>query len=128
MQILTDSEFISIRFDETGFLKFTDFRGQSASVHAQIVCQLLTIVWNREGVALLRFGFGKKKGNQFFSGRALGSDFDFLVIKNIFGSDDFHKIKNNLTVEGAGIIAGCQDAVAVNEQNGCVTCCHYLYR
>ena len=128
MQILTDSEFISIRFDEAGFLKLTDFRGQSASVHAQIVCQLLTIVWNRKGVTLMCFGFGQKKGNQLISGRTFGSDFDFLVIKNIFGSNYFHKIENNLTVESAGIIAGCQDAVAVNEQNGCVICCHHIYR
>ena len=59
------------------------------------------------------FGFGQKKGNQLISGRTFGSDFDFLVIKNIFGSNYFHKIENNLTVESAGIIAGCQDAVAI---------------
>lgn len=76
----------------------------------------------------MSFGFGKKKGNQFFFGRTFRRDFNFLMKENIFGSQDFHKIENNLIVKGTGMRTGGQDTVTVDEQNGRVACCYDIYR
>jgi hypothetical protein len=81
------------------FPHFADFRGKPASLDLKRIGKLLPVIRNRKSVASAFLYLKQKISHQFFTGAALGGDFDFLMKYKVLSCHDIQKIENHPAVE-----------------------------
>ena len=96
--------------------QLTDLGGKSASIHLQIVRQLLSIIGDRKAVASLLLGGDVEVGHELISCRPLGGDLQLAVEHEILGGGLLHKVVNDAVVKGTGIATGTDDATDIDHE------------
>ena len=109
-------------------LQLADLGGQAASLNLQVIRQLLAVKGDIKTCALRLFGLEHQISHEFLPGGTPGSDLDLLVKHEVFGSDILHQIENHLLMEAAGIGAGVENAVTVDQHDFAGLICDDVHR
>ena len=97
--------------------QLADFSAKATALHLQVICQRLTVVGDIESAAMVLLRLVKQVGQQLFARRAARGDLDFLLEEHVLRGKNSHEIVNELPVKRAGIRAGIQDALTVEEEH-----------
>ena len=95
------------------------------SLHAEKICQLLTVKGNVKGEGRLPDGLGRQIGQQLFAGGPLADMGDLIVKKQYFVCQNADQIEDELLVMVAGGGAGGEQPLDVQQQNFAILLCHH---
>ena len=95
------------------------------TLHAEKICQLLTVKGNVKGEGRLPDGLGRKVGQQLFPSGPLADMGDLIVKKQYFVCENADQIEDELLVMVAGGGAGGEQPLDVQQQNFAILLCHH---
>ena len=95
------------------------------TLHAEKICQLLTVKGNVKGEGRLPDGLGRQVGQQLFPGGALADMGDLIVEKQYFVCQNTDQIADELLVMVAGGGAGGKQPLDVQQQDLAILLCHH---
>ena len=95
------------------------------TLHAEKICQLLTVKGNVKGEGRLPDGLGRQIGQQLFAGGPLADMGDLIVKKQYFVCQNADQIEDELLVMVAGGGAGGEQPLDVQQQNFTILLCHH---
>ena len=112
--------------DQQSFLlQLGKLHRHGGTLHAEKICQLLTVKGNVKGKGGLPDGFGRQVGQQFFPGGALADMGDFIVKEQYFVCQNTDQIADELLVMVAGGGAGGEQPLDVEQQDLAILLCHH---
>ena len=95
------------------------------TLHAEKICQLLTVKGNVKGEGRLPDGLGRQIGQQLFAGGPLADMGDLIVKKQYFVCQNADQIADELLVMVAGGGAGGEQPLDVQQQDLAILLCHH---
>ena len=95
------------------------------TLHAEKICQLLTVKGNVKGEGRLPDGLGRQIGQQLFAGGPLADMGDLIVKKQYFVCQNADQIEDELLVMVAGGGAGGEQPLDVQQQDLAILLCHH---
>ena len=112
--------------DQQSFLlQLGKLHRHGGTLHAEKICQLLTVKGNVKGEGRLPDGLGRKVGQQLFPGGALADMGDFIVKEQYFVCQNTDQIADELLVMVAGGGAGGEQPLDVQQQDLAILLCHH---
>jgi len=106
-------------------LQFGKLHRHGGTLHAEKICQLLTVKGNVKGEGRLPDGLGRKVGQQLFAGSPFADMGDLIVKKQYFVCKNADQIEDELLVMVAGGGAGGEQPLDVQQQNFAILLCHH---
>ena len=100
---LKNLKFIPPIINQTVLLHSGHLGDHGAAANAQILGELLAVIGNRKAQCASFLRIDVEEGKNFFTGRALGDDFQLLIEEDIPLGDRSEQIGNHFGVERAGI-------------------------
>ena len=95
------------------------------TLHAEKICQLLTVKGNVKGEGRLPDGLGRQIGQQLFAGGPLADMGDLIVKKQYFVCQNADQIADEFLVMVAGGGAGGEQPLDVQQQDLAILLCHH---
>lgn len=95
------------------------------TLHAEKICQLLTVKGDVKGEGRLPDGLGGQVGQQLFPGGALADMGDLIVKKQYFICQNADQIADEFLVMVAGGGAGGEQPLDVQQQDLAILLCHH---
>lgn len=118
---------IPSKSQDTFLLQQGEFPGKGASVHAEIVGQLLAVEGKVERSAALADGFVGKIGEQLVPKRTAGHVLDLFCQHQVFPGKDCDKILDQTLMKRAGLTAGVEQIADIQKQDFTVFCRNYAH-